>query len=325
MLKRLDDESAAMSAAKPVNRLAAQSTPRAVGLILLALTFFAALDSTAKYLLLHSGAPVTQIVWVRFLGQLFAIILAMGLISIPKLLRTVRPAHQMARSVFLLGSTVFNFLALRHLRLDQTTTISFLAPLVVALLAGPVLGEWVGWRRLVAILVGFGGVLIAVRPGVGSFDPAFLFAFSGVACYAIFTLLTRYLAPHDSSETTLFYSLLVGAFAMAPFALKDWVMPTSGHIVVLMTVVGLFGAAGHWLFIMAFRYAPAPTVVPFTYFSLITYASAGWLVFGQLPDVWTIAGASVIIASGLYILWREQVRAREARIAAVFDKSVETQ
>lgn len=321
MLKRLDDESAAIAATKPVNRLAVQSTPRAVALIMVALAFFAALDSTAKYLLLHSGAPVTQIVWVRFLGQLFAIILAMGLISLPKLLSSVRPAHQMARSVFLLGSTVFNFLALRHLRLDQTTTISFLSPLVVALLAGPFLGEWVGWRRLVAILVGFGGVLIAVRPGVATFEPAFLFAFAGVGCYAAFTLLTRYLAPHDSSETTLFYSLLVGAIAVAPFAIKDWVTPSDMQTVVLMTVVGLFGAAGHWLFIIAFRYASAPTVVPFTYFSLITYATAGWLVFGHLPDLWTLAGAAVIIGSGLYILWREQVRAREARIAAAFDKA----
>lgn len=325
MLKRPDEEPKAAADATVRSRLAVQSTPRAVALLLLALAFFAALDSTAKYLLLYSGLPVTQIVWVRFLGQLLAIVLALGLVSLPRLLRTARPAHQLARSVFLLGSTVFNFLALRHLRLDQTTTIGFLAPLVVALLAGPFLGEWVGWRRLVAILVGFAGVLIAVRPGVAAFEPAFLYAFATVGCYALFTLLTRYLAPHDSSETTLFYSLLAGAVAVAPFALKDWVTPSSGLTIALMVAVGLFGAAGHWLFILAFRYAPAPTVVPFTYFSLITYAAAGWLVFNQLPDAWTLAGAGVIIASGLYILWREQVRAREARIAAAFDKSAGTQ
>lgn len=318
MTKHQDDTGAARSTrAREGTRSVAQSTPRAVVLLLLALTFFAALDATAKYLLLHSGLPVTQIVWVRFLGQLVAIIVALGLVSLPNLLRSTRPAHQIARSIFLLGSTAFNFLALRHLRLDQTTTISFLSPLVVALLAGPFLGEWVGWRRMVAILVGFSGVVIAVRPGFGMFEPAFLYAFATVACYALFTLLTRYLAPHDSSETTLFYSLLAGAIVSAPFALKDWITPTSGLTILLMIAVGLFGAIGHWLFIVAFRYAPAPTVVPFTYFSLITYTVAGWLVFDQLPDGWTIAGAGVIIGSGLYILWREQVRAREARIDAV--------
>jgi len=321
MLKRLDDDRP-MTTKNPAGgtRHVQQSVPRAVGLLLLALTFFAALDATAKYLLLYSGLPVTQIVWVRFLGQLAAIVVVLGLVSLPKLLRSAKPSHQLARSVFLLGSTAFNFLALRHLRLDQTTTISFLGPLVVALLAGPFLGEWVGWRRLVAILVGFCGVLIAVRPGVGTFEPAFLFAFAGVASYACFTLLTRYLAPHDSSETTLFYSLLVGAIAVAPFALMDWVTPTGATTILLMVALGLFGGAGHFVFIVAFRYAPAPVIVPFTYFSLITYAGAGWLVFDQLPDAWTLAGAGVIIASGLYIIWREQVRAREARIAAAFDK-----
>ncbi len=90
----------------------------------------------------------------------------------------------------------------------------------------------------------------------------------------------------------------------------------------LLVAVGLFGAIGHWLFIVAFRYAPAPTVVPFTYFSLITYTAAGWLVFSQLPDVWTLAGAAVVTASGLYILWREQVRAREARIGAAIGPDI---
>lgn len=323
MLKR----SIEVDDAAPMPRLhipaAQQSVPRAVGLLLLALVFFACLDATAKYLVTQSGMPVTQLVWVRFLGQLLAIIFALGLVSMPRLVRTTKPLHQVARSLFLLGSTAFNFLALRHLRLDQTTTISFLGPLVVALLAGPFLGEWVGWRRMVAILVGFLGVLIAVRPGVTAYEPAFLFAFLTVTCYAFFTLLTRYLAPHDSSETTLFYSLLAGAIIVAPFALADWVAPTSGIIVVLMVAVGLFGAIGHWLFIVAFRYAPAPVIVPFNYFALITYTAAGWLVFSQLPDGWTLAGAAVVIASGLYILWREQVRAREARISAVFDKAAE--
>jgi drug/metabolite transporter (DMT)-like permease len=254
---------------------------------------------------------MTQIVWVRFVGQFAAIVLALGLVAIPRLLRSTRPGTQVFRSTLLLTSTVLNFLALQHLRLDQTTTIQFLVPLTVALLAGPLLGEWIGWRRLVAVFVGFGGVLVAVRPGFAEVHPAFLLAFGCMLSHAVFTLLTRYLAPHDSTETTLFYSLLIGTWLMAPFAIIDWVWPQDVLTYVLMAGLGLFGALGHWLYIAAFRFAPAPTVAPFTYFSLITYSVAGFAVFGHLPDGWTLAGATIIIASGLYLLWRERVRARE--------------
>lgn len=290
---------------------AAQSVPKAIALILLAVTCFAGIDATAKYLVLHGSLPLTQIVWVRFLGQFLAIVLALGLVAVPRLMRTAKPAHQWLRSTLLLTSTVLNFLALRHLRLDQTTTIFFLVPLVVAVLSGPLLGEWIGWRRLMAVLFGFAGVLVAVRPGFATFEPAFILAFACMLSHAVFTLLTRYLAPHDSSETTLFYSLLVGTWLVAPFALVDWVWPSEGYIYALMAALGLFGAIGHWLYIVAFRYAPAPTVAPFTYFSLITYTGAGYIAFGHLPDAWTLAGAAIVIASGLYLLWRERVRARE--------------
>jgi drug/metabolite transporter (DMT)-like permease len=295
--------------AKPT--VVAQSAPKAITLILLAVTFFAGIDATAKYLVLNSNLPMTQIVWVRFLGQFLTIVLAIGLVSVPRLLRSSKPIVQIIRSALLLSATVFNFIALKYLRLDQTTTIQFLAPLTVALLAGPFLGEWVGWRRMIAIFVGFGGVLVAVRPGIAAFEPAFLLAFGCMLSYSLFTLLTRYLAPHDSSETTLFYSLIVGTALVAPFALVDWVTPEDGFTVALMIGMGLCGGIGHWLFIVAYRYAPAPAVTPFTYFSLVTYATAGYLVFGHVPDAWTIGGASIVIASGLYLWWRERVRARE--------------
>jgi drug/metabolite transporter (DMT)-like permease len=285
-------------------------------LVCIATVLFSGIDTTAKYLVSVVEMPVSQVVWIRFLGQFGAIILAFGLFSVPRLLKTKRIGFQIVRSGLLLASTLCNFLAIRYLRLDQAVTIQFLAPLMVALLAGPLLGEWVGWRRLVAIGVGFCGVLIAVRPGFQSFEPAFIFAFATVACYALFQLFTRFLAPYDPPEVTLFYSLLLGAVLMAPMAIADWVWPQTPLVWVLVITLGIWGAAGHGIFIMAYRHADASTLAPFIYLSLITHTSAGYFVFGHVPDAWTMAGAVVIVGSGLYILWRERVTAKETVVKA---------
>jgi drug/metabolite transporter (DMT)-like permease len=135
---------------------------------------FACLDTTAKYLGTVTNLPILELVWMRFLGQLAAIVVMLGLLAVPDLLRTRKLGLQIVRSFLLLGSTAFNFLALRHLRLDQTTTISFLAPLATAVLAGPLLGEWIGWRRGFAIVIGFIGALIAIRPASETCTPTWL-------------------------------------------------------------------------------------------------------------------------------------------------------
>lgn len=297
-------------------RAHAVSNPlRAILLMCLASALFACLDTTAKYLVMASNVPVSEIVWVRYLGQLVAMVAVLGLINVPRLARTNRLSAQLFRSCLLLTSTACNFLALRHLRLDQTTTIGFLTPLMVALLAGPLLGEWIGWRRAVAIMVGFGGILIAVRPGASSLNPAFLFAFGSMAAYAFFSLVTRYLAAYDPPEVTLFYSLLAGTFLVAPVAIADWAWPQNWQTWALLWSTGLYGALGHYLFILAHRYAPASRVVPFIYVTLITHSAGGFLVFGQVPDAWTIAGAFVVILSGLYLFHRERVTARAEAVA----------
>jgi drug/metabolite transporter (DMT)-like permease len=143
----------------------------------LAIALFSCLDATAKYMASTLQLPVTQVTWLRFVSQFVLMAMAVGLVTLPRLLLTRKLVHQSVRSLLMLGSTVLNFLALRHLRLDQTQTIYFLTPLVVALLAGPYLGEWVGWRRMLAILVGFAGILVVVRPGYVAFHPAMALAF----------------------------------------------------------------------------------------------------------------------------------------------------
>lgn len=278
---------------------------KGIGLICLAFVCFTGNDTAGKYMIVAGHLPVAEVVWVRFLGQFLAIIIALGLFAVPSLLRARKPGWQLLRSSFLLASTLFNFLALRSLRLDQAMTIQFLTPLVVALLAGPLLGEWVGWRRMLAIVIGFAGVVVAVRPGAEGFEPAFLLAFSCMLAYAAFSLTTRYLAPFDGVPVTLFYSMFAGVALTAPFALAEWVWPATTLTWIAMITCGVWAAIGHALFIAAFRYAPASTLMPFTYLGLLTHSAAGYLVFAQLPDTQTLAGAAIVVASGLYLLHRE--------------------
>jgi len=288
---------------------------KAIGLMCLAVGFFSALDTSAKYLATQAHIPVAQIVWSRFLGQLILMLGLLAAVPLPALLRTRKLGLELLRSLLMVATTACNFLALRHLRLDQTISVVFLAPLLVAVLAGPLLGEWVGWRRLIAVLTGFIGVLIVVHPGIGTLHPAFLLAFGSMLAYAFFMILTRYLAAYDAPLVMLFYSVLIGAAGLAPFALWQWVWPPTPAAWAVLCVLGALGGTGHYLFIHAYRLAPASSVAPFIYAQLLTMVMFGFLVFGDVPDVWSLVGATVIIGSGVYLLHRE--RSVRAEVAGV--------
>lgn len=291
------------------------SVLKGIGLMCVALVLFSALDATAKYIATRSGLPVSQVTWLRFVSQFVLVVLTFGVLAVPRLLYSRKWQHQVLRSFLMLGSTMFNFMAIKTLRLDQTLTIGFLAPFIVALLAGPFLGEWIGWRRLVAIMVGFCGILVVVRPGYTAFDPAMLVSGLAMLCYAIFMLLTRYLSRFDPPEVTIFYSMLAGGLVMAPFAIAEWIWPADAFTWMLLLSMGLWGGLGHYIFILAYRHAPASTLSPFIYFGLITHTALGYLVFDQLPDAWTISGAMIVIASGVYLVHREHVIAVQRRKA----------
>lgn len=280
---------------------------KAIGLMCVAVTLFAGLDTSAKYLATRAELPVVELVWVRFLGQFLIMLTLLSALPLKALLGTRKLTLELVRSFLMVSTTAFNFLALQYLRLDQTITVVFLAPLVVALLAGPLLGEWVGWRRLIAILVGFLGILIVVRPGVASLPPAFGFAFGAMLAYALFILLTRHLAAYDGPIAMLFFSILLGTFALAPFAIWQWVWPTTTLQWLLLPLLGILGGTGHYLFIHAYRLAPASTIAPFLYLQLLSMVGFGYIVFNDLPDVWTLAGSAVIIGSGIYLIHRERV------------------
>ncbi|HEX5507960.1 MAG TPA: DMT family transporter [Pseudolabrys sp.] len=210
-----------------------------IAFICATVVFFASLDTTAKYL--NQYMDTVQVVWARYTGGFLLALILSNPVSRPALMRTSRPWLQFGRSVLLLGSTAFNFLALRWLQLDQTTTIMFSTPFLVAVLSGPMLGEWVGWRRWSAIIVGFAGVVLVARPGFGGIHPAALLSVLSVFCYGFYMIATRILARTDSNETTLFYSNIVGAALMCALVPFFWHTPHDPLIIALMVLSGALG------------------------------------------------------------------------------------
>ncbi len=189
----------------------------------------------------------------------------------------------------------------------------FSTPFLVAILAGPLLGEWIGPRRWAAISIGFLGVILVMRPGLGGIHPAAALTVVGTVLYAIYLITTRVLSRTDSTQTTLFYSNVVGLIGMSLALPFVWTTPKDPIVAILMVAIGGFGALGHYLLIAAHRLAPAPILAPFIYSQLVWMVALGYLVFGDLPNRWTLIGASIVIASGLYLLFRErQLKSRGA-------------
>lgn len=279
-----------------------------IGLIILACLCFSVLDATAKYL--SASLPTLQIVWVRFVSHVVLSLVLFQVWKSPQLLKTDRWGLQIIRAFCLLGTTIFNFLAVRYLQLAETMSIMFAAPFVITALAGPVLGEWAGIRRWVAIIVGFLGVLVVTRPGLGGLHWAVIYSLAAMSFFATYALLTRKLAATDSSAGMLIISGLVASIAMAPVGLSVWQAPDGAWEWGLLIATGAFGGGGHFLFILAHRLAPAPVLAPMTYVQIVWMVALGYLIFGDVPTLTTILGATIVVASGLYILYREQVTVR---------------
>nr|WP_256515633.1 DMT family transporter [Alsobacter ponti] len=279
-----------------------------VGIVLMcgAVLLFSVLDGTAKYL--SRELPTPQIVWARYFANVLLVLAVLNPWTRPGVARARKPMLQVVRSCLLLGSTALNFLAVRYLQLAETITITFMTPLLVALLALPILGERIGPRRLAAIVVGFAGVLLVARPGVGGIHPAALFSVAGCVCYAFYGILTRMLATHDKAETTLVYSGLAGVVLLTPLLPLFWVQPPTALAWALMLSMGVYASVGHYLLILAHQRAPAAILSPFMYTQLVWMIGIGYFVFGDLPDRWTLAGGLVVAGSGLYLLSAERSR-----------------
>lgn len=272
----------------------------AIALMIAAVTCFSFLDATAKYLSLT--LPSVEVVWARYFVAFLVAIVISNPISHPGLMHTTRPWLQIFRSALLVVSTLLAFTAIRYLQLDEQVSIIFTAPFMVAALSGPILGERISWRRWLAIVAAFGGVLVVTRPFADSIHPAALLTCGAAFFYAVYIICTRILARTDSNETTLFYSNIVGAAVMSAVVPFFWVTPDSLLTVFLMLVAGAFGSVGHYLLIIAHRYAPAGVLAPYIYAQMLSMTALGYLVFGDVPNRWTLVGAAIVVASGLYLL-----------------------
>jgi drug/metabolite transporter (DMT)-like permease len=283
------------------------SRNRLIGIGFISITFFcfAVLDGSAKWLVVT--LPVIQVVWLRFVAH----VLFTGALLAPRngmrLVRTGRPWLHLVRSLMLPTMTALNFWALQYLQLAETGAIQFAVPILIAVFSAW-LGERLDLGRWLAILAGFGGVLLIVQPGTAGFHPAILLSIANAVLYALFNLLTRRMVVTESAEATQFLSALGAAIALAPFALFVWRTPESALEWVMICVTGIAGGLGHYLLAVAHRFAPASVLAPFLYQQIIWMALLGYVVFGDVPGPALIGGTIVVIASGLYLLVRERNR-----------------
>lgn len=284
----------------------AVSWQRGVAYMLLATACFSMLDMSAK--LMVRDLSVVQAVWGRYVFNflLFAPILLLRR-SPARLVRTQRLGLQLLRSVFLIGSTFAFWLGLVYLPLAEAVTIGFVSPLLVTALSVPLLGEKVGIHRWSAVCVGLLGVLVIVRPGFGAMHWAALMPLLTAFCYALYQIQTRILSRTDEALTSLFYGALGGAALTSLAVPFVWIWPTWQQWLAFAWL-GLLGTVGHFLLIRGFTAAPASVLAPFNYSGLLWAVLLGWLVFGDLPDAWTLIGAALIVSGGLYTLHRERKR-----------------
>ena len=269
-----------------------------------AVALFACLDTTAKYL--STQMSVLLIAAARYIGAFVLTLFVSNPITHPALLKSGNFRLQLVRGVLLVGSTVLNFFALHFMQLDEVLSIIFTFPFIVAIVSGPLLGEWLGWRRWSAICFGFAGVLVITRPGFGAIHPAALFSLAATICYGFYAVLTRIVSRTDSNQTSLFYNNAIGTFVMLPVIPFVWTPLANGWVALLLGGIGLLGSLGHFFLIVGHSLAPASVLSPFIYTQLVWVVILGYAVFDHVPNGWTIAGATMVIGSGLYLLFRER-------------------
>jgi drug/metabolite transporter (DMT)-like permease len=282
---------------------------KAAALFLSAQLFFNLVDATGKYLV--RDFPVLTVTWARYVFHLVFMVAYVAATWTPGLLATRRPRLQIGRGLTLVGFATFLFAALKYLPQAEAVAISFVAPLLILILAGPLLGERVGWARWAAAIAGFAGMLTVVRPGSGLAPLGVAFALATLACNTAFQLTTRKLALTEHPIATVFYSAVVGTVGttvLLPLGLPDrW--PDAWQATLFLSF-GVTGSVSHLLLIRAYRLAPASFIAPLIYCHIVMATLSGWIFFGQFPDGVTLAGIAAIVTSGAAIAAHETRRAR---------------
>ncbi len=288
-------------------------------MVMTAVIFFSVGDLMAKYL--TRFYPIPLIVWARFACHLLLVVILLGPRYGSRLVKTARPLTQLLRGTLLLAGSVFFVSALKFMPLAEATAVAYLAPLLVTLMSVIFLKERIELARWIAVICGFIGVLIIIRPGSGIFAWAALLPIGNATVFAIYQIVTRRLAGIDSPYTSIFYAGLVGTVLMA-FTLPDvWTLPQTPLHALMFVTIGLLGAMGHLILIKAYHYAPASRLAPFSYSQLIWVTIIGLIVFGEFPDRWSLIGIAILVASGIYTAThqRRQARREKARSAEATD------
>jgi len=275
---------------------------RGVLFMCIACALFPVMNGIVK--LLAATYEPQQIVWFRIVSHLVLV----AAVFMPRmglgLLRTRRIGTQFVSSVMMLLSTLFFFSAVKSIPVAEAISVTFVAPLAVVLLAWPLLGERITWFRMAAVIVGFSGVLIVIRPGSAVFQWASLLLLCSAMCYAIYQILIRRLAGVDAPATSIFYSVLLGAIIMSIWLPLVWKMPANWSDWALLCSLGVFGALGHYCVAKAMTYASANFVAPFNYTQMIGSVIVGYFMFAEVPDFYTWLGTAVVVGAGLMVGWQ---------------------
>ena len=292
---------------KPVHTAPARADRpfRGIALILASTVFLGTSDVTAKYL--SATQSSIEIAWIRFL--VFALIMVPAMVpgSPVYSLRTTQRSLQLLRGAALLASSLFFISGLRFLPIAEASATGFVSPLFVTALSIFFLGERVGLRRWLATVVGLIGVLIILRPGTSAFHPAAFFPLVSALGWAATMIMTRMMSGKEHASTVMTYSSIAGVCILTVLVPFVWVAPT-WHDIFFGVLIGVASTAGQWIVVLAFRYADASVLAPFSYTQLLWVSILGFVVFGEIPDIWTVTGAIFIVASGLYTAHRERVR-----------------
>lgn len=279
----------------------AENQTLGIAMVVLATIVFACSDVVSKALL-ETMSPV-QASWIRSVVVL-AVTLGFAWFRLrQRMLRTARPGMQVFRGTAVVLSSLSFLIGLAHLTVVDTVALNFITPILVMALAVPMLGERIGVARWVAAFVAFLGVLVIVRPGSAAFQAASLFPVLGAVLWALSSVVTRRMMGTESPEATLAWSAIVAFLVLSVIAPFVWRPPTLREFG-LAVIVGLGSSLAHGLFVFAMERARASVVAPFTYGQLIWSTALAWLAFGTIPDAWTVSGAILIVASGLFAVTR---------------------
>lgn len=267
-----------------------------------AMFIFTLMDAVAKLLTHEIGVWPT--LWVRYFGQAVLVVIIV-LPRIKQVVKTSFPVLQLTRSVFLMCATMCFFWGISNIGLAEATAIMDVSPVLITLGAVLFLGERIGIRRVFGIFGALIGALIVIRPGTDVFTIYALFPLGAAICYSGYNLITRFVGAREDPWTSLFYTALFGATVLSAIVPFYW-QPLSSFIITLMVVLSVLATLAQWLLIKALSIGEASLLAPIGYIALIFATLWGFLLFGDLPDHWTVAGAGVIVASGFYVWYRER-------------------